>query len=137
MFERILLAVDGSETSLRAVPVTAETAQRFGAEVTVLHVREHEYSWGSDIDLETPDEATELVDGIVRQLKDDGVSARPEVRRVVLGLAPQEILSVAEEIDAQLIVMGTRGLTDWAGLLLGSVAHKVVHHATCPVLLVR
>ena len=137
MFERILLAVDGSETSLRTVPVTRETAVRFGAEVTVLHVREHEYSWGSDIDLETPDEATELVDGIVRQLKEEGVSARPEVRRVVLGLAPQEILRVAKDIDAQLIVMGTRGLTDWAGLLLGSVAHKVVHHATCPVLLVR
>lgn len=137
MFERIVLAVDGSETSLKAVPVARETAERFGSEVTVLHVREHEFSWGSDIDLETPDEASELVDGIVRELKDGGVSARPEVRRVVLGLAPQEILRVADELDAQLIVMGTRGLTDWAGLLLGSVAHKVVHHATCPVLLVR
>ncbi len=137
MFERILLAVDGSESSKKAVPAAAEIAHRFGAEVTVLHVREHELSWGSDIDVETAAEAAELADGIVRELKDVGVSARPELRRVGLAFVPQEILRVAKEADASLIVMGTRGLTDWQGLLLGSVAHKVVHHAMCPVLLVR
>jgi nucleotide-binding universal stress UspA family protein len=52
-------------------------------------------------------------------------------------MTPQEILRVATEVDADLIVMGTRGLTDWSGLLLGSVAHKVLHMAECPVLLVR
>jgi nucleotide-binding universal stress UspA family protein len=40
-------------------------------------------------------------------------------------------------VNADLIIIGSRGLTDWQGLLLGSVAHKVIHHATCPVLVVR
>jgi nucleotide-binding universal stress UspA family protein len=137
MFERILLAVDGSETSRKAIPVVAELAARFGSQVTVLHVREHELTWATDVDLDTVEEAANLVDGIVRDLKDAGVSALAEVRRSPVGLVPEMIVSAAEETDATLIAIGTRGLTDWTSLLLGSVAHKVVHHAGCPVLLVR
>lgn len=137
MFERIVLAVDGSAESRKAIPVAAELAGRFQGDVTVLHVREHENSWAADIDLEEPSEASDLVDGIVRELKDVGISARAEVSRAPSGRAPQEILHVAADIDADLIVVGSRGLTDWQGLLLGSVAHKVIHHATCPVLVVR
>jgi nucleotide-binding universal stress UspA family protein len=40
-------------------------------------------------------------------------------------------------VNADLIVMGTRGMTEWKSLVLGGVANKVLHHATCPVLLVR
>jgi nucleotide-binding universal stress UspA family protein len=137
MFEYMVLAVDGSAESRKAVPVAAEIAGRFQADLTVLHVREHENSWAADIDLEEPSEATDLVDGIVRELKDVGISARGEVRRAPTGLVSQEILLAAGDLHADLIVVGSRGLTDWQGLLLGSVAHKVIHHATCPVLVVR
>ncbi|MBI3647217.1 MAG: universal stress protein [Actinobacteria bacterium] len=137
MFERIILAVDGSDNSMRAVPVAAEMALRFGAEVVVLHVREHELSWGGDVDFETPQEAADLVDGIARDLKDAGANARPEVRRVAVGFTAQTIITAADQEHAGLVVMGTRGLTEWKSLLLGSVAHKVLHHAHCPVLVVR
>jgi nucleotide-binding universal stress UspA family protein len=116
MFEHIVLAVDGSAESKRAIPVAAELAGRFQGEVTVLHVREHALSWNVDVDLEAPSEATELVDGIVRELKDVGVSAQGEVRRAPAGQAPREILGAAANAD--LIVVGSRGLTDWQGLLL-------------------
>jgi nucleotide-binding universal stress UspA family protein len=53
MFDRILLAVDGSEHSEKAVPVAKDLALRYGAALTVVHVREHELSWGSDVDAET------------------------------------------------------------------------------------
>ena len=137
MFERILLAVDGSEPAKKGVPLAGGLALKFGAEVIVLHVREHEVNWGADIDLESPAEAADLVDDVVRELKDRGVSARGEIIRAVMGLAAKEIVREAAESDAGVIVMGTRGLTDWKGLLLGSVAHKVLSHAPCPVLLAR
>ncbi|MGZ5289365.1 MAG: universal stress protein, partial [Actinomycetota bacterium] len=63
--------------------------------------------------------------------------ARTEVRRVSPGDTPEQIVGVAQEVHADLIVMGTRGMTEWKSLLLGGVANKVIHHATCPVLLVR
>jgi nucleotide-binding universal stress UspA family protein len=137
MFERILLAVDGSEHSIKAVPVAGELARRYGGEVIVLHVREHEITWGADIDVETAEEARSLVDGVVRQLKDSDTNVRGEVVRVPLGQTPRAILDMAREEGAGLIVMGTRGLSDWGRLLMGSVAHKVVHLAEVPVLVVR
>jgi nucleotide-binding universal stress UspA family protein len=137
MFERILLAVDGSEHSMKAVGVAGDLARRYGGEVIVLHVREHEITWGADIDIETADEARSLVDGVVRVLKDSGTNVRGEVVRVPLGQTPRAILDMATEEGSGLIVMGTRGLSDWGRLLMGSVAHKVVHLAEVPVLVVR
>jgi len=137
MFEKILLAVDGSEHSAKAVGVAGELARRYEGEVIVLHVREHEITWGADIDIETATEARALVDGVVRQLKDATVNVRGEVVRVPLGQTPRAILDMTQEEGAGLIVMGTRGLSDWGRLLMGSVAHKVVHLAEVPVLVVR
>lgn len=137
MFERILLAVDGSEHSRRAVRVAGELARRYDAELVVLHAREHELTWGADIDIESAEEARALVDGVVRELKDAGTEARGEVVRVPLGQVARAILDVAKAEGAGLIVMGTRGLSDWGRLLMGSVAHKVVHLAEVPVLVVR
>jgi len=137
MFERILLAVDGSEHSDRAVLVAGDLSRRYGGEVIVLRVREHEVTWGADIDIETADEARTLVDRVVRELKDAGTNVRGEVVRVPLGQTPRAILDMVREEDAGLIVMGTRGLSDWGRLLMGSVAHKVVHLAEVPVLVVR
>jgi len=137
MFERILLAVDGSEHSRRAVVVAGDMSRRYGGEVIVLHVREHEVTWGADIDIETAAEARQLVDGVVRDLKDSGTNVRGEVVRVPLGQTPRAILDMAQEEAVGLIVMGTRGLSDWGRLLMGSVAHKIVHLAEVPVLVVR
>lgn len=137
MFEKILLAVDGSEHSAKAVDVAGDLARRYEGEVIVLHVREHEITWGADIDIETATEARALVDGVVRQLKDAAVNVRGEVVRVPLGQTPRAILDMTQEEGAGLIVMGTRGLSDWGRLLMGSVAHKVVHLAEVPVLVVR
>lgn len=137
MFERILLAVDGSEHSAKAIPVAGDLARRYGGEVIVLHVREHELGMGGDIDVETPQEAVELVDGVLRTLKDEDTNVRGEVVRVPLGQTPRAILDAAKDEGVNLIVMGTRGLSDWGRLLMGSVAHKVVHLAEVPVLVVR
>jgi nucleotide-binding universal stress UspA family protein len=77
----------------------------------------------------------ELVDDIVRDLKDRGIDARGEVLSPS-GSVAKEIIDVSEAIDASLIVMGTRGLSDGAAVVIGSVSHRVVHLAHCPVLLI-
>jgi nucleotide-binding universal stress UspA family protein len=137
MFDRIVLAVDGSEPSTRAAEAALETAHKFGSDVTIIHVMEHELSWVADIELESRTEADDFLDGVVRRFKESGLSARGELRRAPVTLVAQEIIDVATETGAGLVVMGTRGLTDWRGLLVGSVARKVLHHAPCPVLVVR
>jgi nucleotide-binding universal stress UspA family protein len=137
MFERIVLAVDGSEPAKRAIAVVADIATKHGSEVFVLHVLEKEVGRGGAASFETPREAVEIADQAARSLKDSGVSARTEARAATVGRAAHEIMQVASDEDAGLIVMGSRGMSDWQGLLVGSVAHKVVHLSSVPVLIVR
>lgn len=137
MFETILLAVDGSKPSDRAVEVAEQLALKAGSEVVVTHVRERMANAFGFIEVETPDEAYELVDGVIRRLKDAGVSARGEIASAIHGYVPREILQMADATGASCIVMGSRGLSDFAGLVMGSVAHKVLHLAQCPVMVVR
>jgi nucleotide-binding universal stress UspA family protein len=137
MFEHILLAIDGSEPARRATEVAADLARNVRAEVVVLHVKERDVTWAGGADLETPQEAHDLVEETVRMLKDRGLSARGEVHLSVYGRAARVILEAAGDAGADLIVMGSRGLSDLAGLVVGSVTHKVLHLAHCPVLVVR
>jgi nucleotide-binding universal stress UspA family protein len=137
MFERIVLAVDGSEPAQRALPVAADLASKYGSEVIAVHVLEQQLGRGGPIAFETTEEATRVADDAARSLKDVGVSARAEARAALAGRAAQEIMDVAASEDAGLIVMGSRGMSDWQGLLIGSVAHKVVHLSSVPVLIVR
>jgi nucleotide-binding universal stress UspA family protein len=137
MFERIVLAVDGSEPAQRAVPVAADIASKYGSEVIAVHVLEQQLGLGGPIAFQTTEEATRVADDAARSLKDLGVSARTEARAAIAGGAAQEIMDVAVTEDAGLIVMGSRGMSDWEGLLVGSVAHKVVHLSSVPVLIVR
>jgi nucleotide-binding universal stress UspA family protein len=137
MFEHILVAVDGSPQSSKTVPFGVDLAQRYGSTVTVVHVREHARYEGSDVDFGPPITAEDLVETVVATFREAGVEAKGEIRRVSPGNTPEQIIEVANASHADLIVMGTRGMTEWKSLLLGGVANKVLHHATCPVLLVR
>lgn len=137
MFARILVAVDGSPESGKTIPVALDLAQKYGSTVTVIHVREHEKYEGSDVDLGPPIPAEALIEGVVARFREAGVDAKGVIRRVAPGRTHEQIVDVAKESAAELIVMGTRGMTELKSMLLGGVANKVVHHATCPVLLVR
>jgi nucleotide-binding universal stress UspA family protein len=136
MFERILVATDSSEPSERALEFAAGLAKDHGSEIIVLHAVPRVVSRFGTSDLEEPDAARELVDQIVRDLKDRGLNARGEVVRVLEGHMARGIVESAASADADVILMGTRGRSDFGGLFLGSVTHRVLHLAEKPVIVV-
>ncbi len=138
MFDKILLAVDGSEHSDRAVEAVTALAAGSGTEVLVLHLQELGIAGrAGPVPLEQHSDAADLVNKVTSQLGEAGVNARGEAHSVLTSDVAPEIIASAKEFGAKLIVMGTRGRSDFASLLVGSVAHKVIHHAHCPVLVTR
>jgi nucleotide-binding universal stress UspA family protein len=131
--KRILLAIDSSDHSQRAIGVAEDIAKMGGVELIVFHAHEE----GIASPMESRKEAENLVNGVVSELTKDGVNARGQAKGTHSGRAPQEIIEAAKSDSVDLIVLGSRGLSDFAGLLVGSVAHKVIHHAECPVLVVK
>jgi nucleotide-binding universal stress UspA family protein len=137
MYTRILLAVDGSEHSKKAVPAAADLAKCADGEIRVFHVREVEVGRAGVVPLETTTDAADLVNGVVHDLHAQGAKASGDARSAPYGRAAKDILDEATSFGADAIVMGSRGLSDFSALLVGSVAHKVIQHAECPVLVVR
>ncbi len=139
MYDKILVAVDHSEISDRAVLAARDLALLSKGEVWVLHLREREIATRTAVVVadETETEAKATVQAIVDKLAAAGVNAHGEVRNTLFGYAGREIVDDAIEHGVDVIVMGSRGRGDLAGLILGSTAHKVIHLADRPVLVVR
>ena len=138
MYERILVAIDHSPITDRVLAAAKELAAMSKGEVWVLHLREHEISrMGGAVPDESDSGTTAEVESAVTSLTEAGVAAHGEVRPAVFGRAAREIVDDAKRHDVMVIVMGCRGRGDWAGLVLGSTAHKVIHLADRPVLVVR
>jgi nucleotide-binding universal stress UspA family protein len=138
MYERVLVAVDHSDVAQRALTAAQELALLSKGEVWVLHLREREViAQMGDVPSESAGDAESPVSAAVEALTQAGVTAHGEVRNTTFGHAAREIMADAKEHDVGVIVMGTRGRTELAGLVLGSTAHKVIHLADRPVLVVR
>jgi nucleotide-binding universal stress UspA family protein len=138
MYDRLLVAVDHSEVSPRVVAAAKDLALLSKGKVWVLHLLEKEvYAQLGDVPSESDQEADQAVRDGVDALRQAGVEAEGEVRPTTFGHAAREILADAKEHDADVIVMGSRGRSDLAGSILGSTAHKVIHLADRPVLVIR
>lgn len=144
---KVLLAVDGSVNSALAARTAAGLSAKTGSELHVVHVA---YlvppNWGSEVsDLasrlyeesreEARQEAQRLLDEQVKKTEDAG--RRVTKAYVKEGRPDEEIVQLAEEIGAGLVVLGSRGLGLLKRALMGSVSVSVVRHAHCPVLVVR
>lgn len=138
MYERLLAAIDHSDASGNVIAAVKELAGLAKAEVWVMHLREREVMPRTGlVPTETDDEATEGVQRAIAELASAGITAHGIVEDAVFGHAARYIVDAAEEHDTGLIVMGSRGRGDLAGLVLGSTAHKVIHLSSRPVLVVR
>ena len=134
---RIVVGIDGSELSSSALRWAIEEARPHGATVEAVHAWHVPYAVASMAAAMQPalfeDSARELLDRSVEAASGDVTDVRIE-RVLVSGSAADAILNAAERADA--VVVGSRGVGGFRGLLLGSVSHQVAHHAACPVVVV-
>jgi nucleotide-binding universal stress UspA family protein len=138
MYEKVLVAVDHSEVSERVLAAARDLALLSKGQVWVLHLREREVIPRMGlVPAEQESDAEAEVTAAVAELKAAGVTAHGVIRDTIFGSAAREIIDDAREHEADVIVMGSRGRGELAGLVLGSTAHKVIHLADRPVLVVR
>lgn len=137
MFNHILVAIDGSTHSHSTLSTTIEVAKKFQADVLVVNFIEHEVGRASVYPTETLEEAKKLVADAVKTVQAAGITAHSQVNDVAHGHAAKAIVDIAHEKGVNLIVMGSRGLSNIQGLLLGSVTYKVMQLANIPVLVDR
>ena len=137
MFNHILVAIDGSTHSHSTLSTTIEVAKKFQADVVVVHFIEHEVGRASVYPNETLEVAKKMVDDAVKTVKAAGITTSSQVNDVAHGHSAKAIVDIARERGVNLIVMGSRGHSEIEGLLLGSVAHKVIQLAHIPVLIDR
>ena len=136
MFKKILIAVDGSKGSERVMPLAVKMARSNGAELVLAHVDEQTLGkGGGSINVLDDDLQTQLRSR-AQELSDEGVATAFEVRSVILGGPAHVLVEIADDVGADLIVAGSRGHSPIGGLLLGSVAHRLLQVAHQPVLVV-
>lgn len=140
---KMLIAVDGSEHAKRAIEVAARLAQTCGkAEAVLVNVSESPRYYGELPPLDHDSilarlraQQDALLDAALTQAHASGLES--VTTESAIGSAAKEIVRIAQERGVDQIVMGTRGMNALGGLLLGSVAQRVVHLAGVPVLLVK
>jgi nucleotide-binding universal stress UspA family protein len=135
---RILLAADGSAAARRVTLAALALAQRSDGVVEVLHVCESRLGgWAGAVAGETPAEAAALIAPILGELHGRGVMSRGQLRSAPVGLVAGSILAEAEEIAADIIVIGSSTSSRWSTLWgAPRVGASVVRNAGCPVLVV-
>jgi nucleotide-binding universal stress UspA family protein len=150
MFERILIATDGSKFGEKAAKVGIELAKLSGGKVIIVYVADiNKYTSSAGLISPFGGPSPEAIDNVVANIREAGEKATLHVkelarasgvtsdRLIVEGNPPSEILRIAEDDKIDVIVMGSIGKTGLEKFLMGSVAEKVVHDSKLPVLIVR
>lgn len=142
MFKKILVPVDGSEFSFRAVKVAASLAEKFNSEITFLYVMALPFSTsvlspevGGIIPQNIFDELEKEGQKIL-SMAEEGFAKASVASKLRMGHPAMEIIDESKN-GYDLIVMGSRGLGELKGFLMGSVSDRVTHHASCAVMVVH
>lgn len=145
MLKRIVVGTDGSETAAEAVDQATELAKATGASLDIVsafepvpasRLRAEEQAVPADVAhaVGPREDVNVILDGARGRAKQAGVEAQIHSRE---GDPADAILDLAEEVGADLIVIGNKGMTGARRFLLGSVPNKISHHAPCGVFIVR
>lgn len=149
-FTHVLVAVDGSDHAARAAELATDIATRYGAEITLLHVmRPRPLTVNVPPELEEYErlEHLNITSASVIRAAGHHILERAALACARAGGKPNEVVRTgdpakviaaeADQLGVDLVVMGSRGLSDAKGLLLGSVSHKVMSACDSPVLIIR
>ncbi len=145
MFKRIIAACDGSEGSKNALKIAAGLQKTWDGELHIITIFRHHSMLEASMSMVRPEEPQNLDDALREHAKQIAEEAKTlaqaegarNVRAFVKSGQPaRSLVKLAREHEADLIVLGSRGLGDGEGFLLGSVSHKVTSLAGCPVLVV-
>ena len=145
MFTRIVVGTDGSDTAAEAVRQAVDLAKLSGAELRIVsayepiskrRVEAEKHDAPADVQHEIgPREDVNLIlDAAAAAARKEGIDVQTHP---VEGEPAEAILNVAEETDADLIVVGNKGMTGTRRFLLGSVPNKVSHHAPSSVMIIQ
>lgn len=145
MFKHILLPLDGSPLSEHSIPYAAEVARKFGGHIHLLRcmMLPEATVVGMDVTLPTMYADVQRVEKEHLERYLERISREPELNGLVhsthipLGAPGQAILDHSEEFKCDLIVMSSHGRSGLSRFVYGSVSEKVLHHARCPVLVVK
>lgn len=155
MFKKILVPLDGSEHSLKALEQAGQIAKKFSGKITLIHayslsvqpimLPEPSTLSSPSIPILTGADLSRIAEAARaagKRILDDGEeklrSQKVEVGKMLVeGHAVQEIVRVANEGNYDLIVIGARGISHIKEILLGSVTDGVIHHARSPVLVIK
>ena len=137
----ILVPVDGSDPSVRALKLADELARPTDAKLIVLHVFD---SWNeimAAFSLKDGKDLDDMVERVSAKRIEESIErakpARPVERMVRVGAPASEIIACAEKERPDMIIMGTKGRSTLQELLVGSVSLKVLHRSPVPVTIVR
>jgi len=139
--ERILVPVDGSAGANKAAQFAGRLAREMGAAVTLVHV--YDMPTAAALGLRSLDghEFEHIRDEVARGSFAAASASLGDVARVethvAIGHPAHEICTFAARAKPDMIVMGTRGMSEMKSLLLGSVSEQVLRHAPCPVTIAR
>jgi nucleotide-binding universal stress UspA family protein len=139
--KRILVPTDFSKHSMQALDYAKNLAKQFQAEIQLSHVVPVYYPVTDEmtrdiciLEAELQETGEKRLAHLVKTLSSKGVSVKTQVRK---GRSATEITEAVKELNSDLVVISTHGLTGWDRVFLGSTTEEVVRHVSCPVLVVR
>ncbi len=139
MFKKILVAVDGSENSMRAASVARDMAGCMNSEITLVYAAYIPTMYSVDINPEVKDalheDGRKILNAAAREFKGSGVE--PKERLVFDERADEAIMRLVKDETFDLVVIGSRGLHAKEVKALGSTSMRVMDNVSCPVLLVH
>jgi nucleotide-binding universal stress UspA family protein len=151
IFSKILIPVDGSTNSMKAIDYAVDLADKYKSELLALHVLYSQSGFAfhketvagaitssslNDLNLEAKREAEKWFEEINKKAERRNVQIKTEVVFTVISIV-EGILTYAEKENINLIIIGSKGKSGWKKLIVGSVASGISTYAHCPILIVK